>query len=403
MLDSLRTGAWLTRERVRTYCGLLLVGYVLTVAALLLTSNGKVDFFHRPLGSDFSEVYAAGVSVLRGQPAAPFDNAAHYETQKAIFGDHALFFAWSYPPYFLGLAALLALLPYLGALAIWQGASFAICFSAVARCARDKEWLLPILAFPGSFINLLNGQNGFLTAGLYAWSLMLLERRPVIAGALIGLLSYKPQFGVLIPLALIAGGYWRSIMSAATTIALMTIATWIGFGAPVWRGFLASTTFARVVMTERGGTGFAKIQTVFSSVRQIGGSVESAYAAQIVAGLLCAAIVIALWSRRVDWRLKSAALMVGALLTTPYALDYDLVLLGPALAFVTSYVAERGARNWEKTALAVVWAAPFFARLVSMLVHVSVGSVAAAVLMAALWRAAAGRDTIAPIASPAAS
>ena len=80
------------------------------------------------------------------------------------------------------------------------------------------EPLLLALAFPAVYVNLAHGQNGFLSAALLGGSLLILDQRPKLAGVLIGLLAYKPQFGVLIPLVLIATGRWTVIAAAAATV-----------------------------------------------------------------------------------------------------------------------------------------------------------------------------------------
>jgi hypothetical protein len=85
------------------------------------------------------------------------------------------------------------------------------------------ETLLVALAFPAVFVNIGHGQNGFLTAALLGGALHLLDRGPWLAGVLIGLLAYKPQFGVLIPVALLAGGRWNTIGAAAAVAALAAI------------------------------------------------------------------------------------------------------------------------------------------------------------------------------------
>ena len=141
-------------------------------------------------------------------------------------------------------------------------------------------WLLLAVAFPAVFVNLGHGHNGFLTAALFGAALVTLDRRPIVAGILFGLLAYKPQFGVLIPLVLIASGRWRCFAAAAATVALFALATTLAFGADVWDAFLASTRFTRIVVLEQGDTGWHKIQSVFSWVRMWGGSIALAYAVQ---------------------------------------------------------------------------------------------------------------------------
>ncbi len=120
-IDLLRSGGWLTRERVRLVAIALLAAFAVGAGFLIATSNGLNDRFGRPLGTDFSNVYAAGTYVLDGEPAAPFDPARQFAREQAIFGQATQFYGWHYPPFFLGLAALLATMPYWLSLIVWQG------------------------------------------------------------------------------------------------------------------------------------------------------------------------------------------------------------------------------------------------------------------------------------------
>ena len=117
----LRSGDWLTRERVRLVAVALLIASAAGFLFLVVTSHGGVDLQGRPLGTDFSNVYAAGTYVLGGDTNAAFDPPQQFAREQAIFGAATQFYGWHYPPYFLFVAAPLALLPYGLALAVWQG------------------------------------------------------------------------------------------------------------------------------------------------------------------------------------------------------------------------------------------------------------------------------------------
>ena len=117
--DVLRSGAWLTRERVRLVVFGLLAAMLIAAVYLVATSDGLNDRFSRPLGTDFSNVYAAGTYVLDGDATAPFKPPRQYAREQAIFGQDTPFYGWHYPPYFLALAAMLAAMPYALALALW--------------------------------------------------------------------------------------------------------------------------------------------------------------------------------------------------------------------------------------------------------------------------------------------
>src|ERR1044072_4296748 len=139
LVETLRSGSWVTRERARLVAWALLAAFSICALFLVATSDGLNDRLHRPPGTDFSDVYAAGTYVLDGEPAAPFDPAKQYAREQAIFGVGTQFYGWHYPPFFLGLAALLALMPYALALFLWQSATlglyvWGVCSVISASC-----------------------------------------------------------------------------------------------------------------------------------------------------------------------------------------------------------------------------------------------------------------------------
>ena len=125
MWQAVRTGDWLTAERLRGYALILAVASGLLLAFVHATADGVLDYKGRPLGTDFSQVWVAGGWCCMAQPAEPYDNERHRALQKQAFGPEAEFYAWLYPPFFLAPAAALALLPYWPALMVWLGATLA--------------------------------------------------------------------------------------------------------------------------------------------------------------------------------------------------------------------------------------------------------------------------------------
>jgi alpha-1,2-mannosyltransferase len=369
LLSSLRDGAFLTPARIRLWAAALLIGFAAGIAVLAFTAHGLNDYQGRPLGTDFSDVYAAGTLADEGRAADAFDPPRQFAREQALFGAKTQFYGWHYPPFFLLIAAPLARLPYLPALLAWQLATLALYLWSMRRLLRerasDRTWLLIALAFPAAFVNLIHGHNGFLTAALLAGALAVLDTRPLVAGLLFGLLAYKPQFGVMIPLVLGATGRWRSFGSAAATVAILALAATAIFGADIWPAFLAGTHFTRETVLEQGGTGFYKIQTVFAWIRMWGGPVALAYAAQAVASLAVAAALVMLWRSPASPARKGAALCIAMLLATPYALDYDMMVLAPAIALLAAEGIDRGFRPYERALLLALWAVPILAREVA--------------------------------------
>ena len=403
----LRTGEWLTHERVRRIAVALICAYAVAIGYLVVTANGAVDAWGRPLGTDFSNVYAAGTYVLEGRPQAPFDPALQYVREQAIFGPDTPFYGWHYPPFFLFVAAGLALLPYGLALAVWQIATFLLYLISIRAIlsatpiggtngnvngdnrATPALALLLAAAFPAVFVNLSHGHNGFLSAALMSAALVTLDRRPIMSGILFGLLVYKPQFGLMIPFVLAATGRWRTFAAAAaTTLSLVLLAT-LAFGAHVWEAFAVSTQFTRVVVLEAGDPGWHKIQSTFSWVRMWGGSIAVAYLLQAAVSLAVGATLIWLWRSAASFALKASALCLSAMLASPYGYDYDMMILAPAIAFLASEAMAQGWRPGEKTLLATLWLTPIVARGIALATFIPLGVIAMIAVYVAILRRSA--------------
>jgi hypothetical protein len=364
--QGVRSGQWLTAARARSYSLILLGMCTIAITGWIAVSDGLIDRNGKPLGTDFSNVYAAGRLTWQGRPAQAYQPALQHAAEKASFdGRDVPFYGWHYPPFFFAVAVIVAAVPYAWGLAIWLAASFAAYLAALRAILPRPETLLTAAAFPAVFVNIGHGQNGFLTAALLGGALQLLDRRPWLAGILIGCLAYKPQFGVLIPVALVAGGRWRTIGAAAATLIALIAVSFVTLGGEVWHAFAASMNFTQTVVLEQGNTGWEKIQSAFSAARMWGAGVDLAYAVQIALGLMLAASLAWLWHSVAAFELKASGLATASLLATPYVLDYDLVVLAVAIAFFVRHGLRRGFGSFEISLLAAAWIVPLLTRAVA--------------------------------------
>lgn len=391
--QAVRSGAWLTRARFRGYSLILLVIVAAALTIWAVLADRLIDRNGKPLGTDFSNVYAAGILVHEGRASDAYDPARQHAAERAVFaGRDVPFYGWHYPPFFFAIAAAVAAFPYAIGLILWQlcsGIAYVLTIRAIVPppiAARDVY--LAAVAFPAVFVNLGHGHNGFLTAALLGGALLALDRRPLLAGILIGLLAYKPQFGVMIPVALVAGGRWRTIAAAGSTIAALIALTYVTLGLDVWRAFAASTAFTQTVVLEQGGTGWAKIQSLFSAARMWGASVPIAYALQTALALALAGTLAWLWRSRASDALKASALASACLLATPYVLDYDLVVLGIAIAFYVRHGLDNGFEDDEISLLAAAWTVPLVARGIAGAAFLPLGFITVAALYAVTLRRA---------------
>ena len=393
--QGLKSGDWLTAARARGYSLILLGICALAIAGWIAVSPGLIDPNGKPIGTDFSNVYAAGKLTWQGHPADAYDPALQHAAEKAVFGGREVpFYGWHYPPFFLAVAFLVASLPYAFGLALWLAASLAAYLAAIRAILPRPETLLIAAAFPAVFINIGHGQNGFLTAALLGGALHWLDRRPWLAGILIGLLAYKPQFGVMIPLALLASQRWSSIAAAIATVAALVAVSVAVLGGGVWHAFADSMNFTQTIVLEQGGTGWEKIQSAFSAARNWGADVHTAYAIQIALGLALAATLAWLWHSDAAFELKASALATASLLATPYVLDYDLVVLAIAIAFLARHGLISGFRDYEISLLAAAWIVPLLSRGIAGATGIPLGLIAMLALYAfTLHRAAVDRES----------
>lgn len=377
MLQYLQTASWINNRRIALVSWIFILFGVVTTIILIATSHNGLDQLGRPLGTDFSNVYSAGKMVLDGHAAEAYTPVEQSRVQQTLFNDPDVpFYGWHYPPFFLILAAALALLPYSASWLTWMALTMPLYVLAARRIIGDRIAILATIGFPAVLVNFLHGQNGFLTAALIAGGMLCLRSKPAIAGILIALLAYKPQFGVLIPVALLAGGYYRTFAVAAGTLVMMCALSTVLFGVDIWQAFFESRHFTRNVILEAGSTGWHKITSVFSVVRMWGGTVALAYAAQAVLALCVMVASIWIWRSKAAHDLKAASLMVGSLLMTPYMLDYDMVVLAPALLFLIRNSLKFGFEPYERFGLALVWFAPILTRQAAQYLAIPVGPLA---------------------------
>jgi hypothetical protein len=304
--------------------------------------------------TDFVNVWSAGRLVIEGHAAQAYDWDIQKQVQIAVLGQsYPGNFAWHYPPPFLFVATLLAHFPYAVAFIGWAVASL-VPYLAVMRAIVGRPFgLLLAAAFPVVLTNTLVGQNGFLTASLIGGTLYLMPVRPVLAGICLGLLSYKPQYGLLFPLVLIAASQWTVFVTAAIVATALALLSWFAFGTESWQAFFHwMPMFSQAFLTE-GRAPWGKMQSVFALVRYFGGAEQLAWGFQWIMSGAVAVLLALMWRSRISYSLKAAALVTGTLLITPYLFLYDLMVLAIAVAFLVRIGLKQGFQRHELPALGV--------------------------------------------------
>lgn len=279
---------------------------------------------------DFANYWLAGRMVLEGQQLDLFTQYIYYARMQEVFGPGYPLHNWGYPPHFLLLLWPLGLLEYKLALIVFLVSTLALFLVAVAVFRRTyavrSDWKILILALLGYALMMVDAaQNGFLLAAVLLFGLTAMKSRPVLAGLAFGILTVKPQLGILIPVLLAFDRNWKTIgWSAVFTLMLVALSAAI-FGFASWSAYLTDTlAYQRAVMTNWTGIFLMMMPTTFASARVLGLSPQLAYLIQWPVSIAGAVLVLWLLWKEKDALRRLFVLTCGTFVISPYAFNYDM-------------------------------------------------------------------------------
>lgn len=374
---------WLNAERVRVYSWLAVVIFAIVVVGwLALSLPALVDPRGKPFGYDFMAYWSAARLALAGHPETAFaENVIGAVQHAAVPSLPGIIFPWHYPPTFLLPLVPLGLLPYAAALAVFVLGTVALWAALVPQILPDRRAWIVAAAAPAGLINLVDGQNAFLTVALAGFALLWLDRRPIVSGILIGLLAIKPHLAMLFPLALLTEGRWRSIAAAALTVAALCGASLGAFGWATWAAFLHHLPVTQA-MANAGAVPWGTMPSPYVFALSLGATPPAAAALQAAAALFAAVCVW--WAWRMPgaaFEAKAATLMAGSLLVSPYLFYYDLLWAALAVGWLAMLGLKSGFRRGEREVLLFAFLAPALMPPVQILTHVQIGFPAVLLLL----------------------
>jgi hypothetical protein len=301
---------------------------------------------------DFCWIWASGKLATANNPTLIFDPSAFTAGLNAFLGtDVCRFFQFSYPPTVLFFAYPFGLLPYMIGFAVWVVATIVLYLAAVYAIIPRSAAVIAALTPMAVPVNILFGHNGFLTAGLIGLSLVFVERRPWLAGILFGLLTYKPHFGVLFPLALLASRNWRTLCWATVFSVLLSMAAAAAFGYQGWPSFVDHLWHRNESLSPDGVE--LELQSTYGLLHWAGVSAWLSWTAHLAVAIVVATAVCAVWAKPIPHSLKAAILSIGALMATPYVLRYDLCILSIPVAFLVKDGLSRGFLAGERMVILI--------------------------------------------------
>ena len=340
---------------------MLTAGILVQVIAPALT-----DTRHRIAPTDFSAFWAGARLAASGRPQDAYDPKAAQAAQcvQAACDPTAPFpRPYFYPPVFLLLSLPFGLLPLPVALPLFVTGGYGVLAACLRRIA-GVGWWLPILLSPGALLNVVTAQAGCFTASCFAGGVVLIDRHPGLAGFCLGLLVFKPQLAIGIPIVLLAARRWRALIACGGTALATCALSWGVLGEAAWAAFFERSRWAGALLRE--DVVWHRLVSVYGGVRLLRAGVPPAYVLQGLSAVAALGLVAWLASRRPDHGAEMAALVCGALLGTPYLWDYDLVCLTVPAAWLAGRAVQTGWRAWEKPALCSTYVLPVLARAANL-------------------------------------
>jgi hypothetical protein len=311
--------------------------------------------FNKSVGSEFRIFWIGSYMALNGKLDDIYNISKFEEIEKHFTGCKGSH-AWLYPPTFLLMVLPLSLLPYLAALAAWISITLIGYVLILRRICPQPYIIYWILCFPGIAVNVLLGHNGLLSGTLLGGGLLFMNSSPVLAGIFFGLSFYKPQLGILIPLALLAGRHWKILGISVGSTACISIVSMLIFGPETWLGFWRNIPIAAKLTNNPWY--WSRMPTIYAGIRAAGGGTLIASTLQGIGMLGVIAGVYWVWSGNATAASRAAILILGILLFTGYAFTYDYALLAIPLAWLWQEGQTTGWLSQEKPLLLWGWVMP---------------------------------------------
>ncbi len=347
---------WPPKARLQLYAFavLMVLLYIMVcfVSENFLTTSGKAQ-----PARDFIAFWATSKLSLAGTPVAAYDMKNIMKIIHETVGLERKF-TWVYPPTFQIFVLPLSLLSYQESYVMAMVVTFIMfLYSGYKLAGSSADYILPLMAFPAVYLAMIYGQNSLLTAAICMMAMHSLDRQPVLAGVLVGVLYCKPQLSVLFPLALMIGGYWRTlIVSGVTWLVTVGISLWL-FGAGAWLAFLGALDKQRLSM-ESGSLPLQEMISVFAALRTHGASAGMAYLGHAVVALVFVAVMVVIWRLSRDPALRASSLVLASLMATPYVYEYELPWLAAPLLLMAVRGRQHGWLPWQRELLALGWVLP---------------------------------------------
>jgi Glycosyltransferase family 87 len=349
-----------------------------------------------PTRSDFITFYTAGSLARDGRAGDVYNPQAMDMAATVAAGEPVDGLRWLYPPGMLLVTWPFALLAPLPAYLLWLGLGVIAVAFVAWRIAPHPATPLVVLFCPAVTYCAITGQISLFAAALAGAGFLSLQRRPLIAGVLFGVLTLKIQLALLVPFCLLAGRHYRTLGNMAATAILLQLLGFVLAGPTSALAFLGGSPKILGVVVTRPEL-LARLPTVYSLLIGAGAKPASAMVFQGAASIAAIGIVWFIWRHTEDLAARSLGWAAGVMLATPFVYDYDLAIFVTPLAAI-AWNGWHHRVGWiDAAVMTLLWLAPFAMRYATGMAGFQVGPPLAVLLLAyAVWYGKQGASSVEP-------
>lgn len=357
-----RAAAWLTPRRLRAQ-GIVLALCLWGVCAADFSTSGLFDRAGNIKFQDFLQFYISARLISQGRTNQLFDQQVAYDEMRAIIDRSSDDEAGGHRPTRVRLPAVygpqvgllftpLARLTFPAAARVWAALSVLLYFGCIYLAWRQCPNLrghagivmIAAIAFPPFFHFFVRGQISVLLLGCFTAALLgLRAKRDWIAGFALGILVFKPQFLIAIPLVLLLSGAWRALAGTLVSTAAQLVLTSAAFGSSVMRAYFDTMLhMSRWIGTAEPGLAPIQMHSLRAFWTLLIPWPQAAFILYAASSLAAIAIAAAIWKSSAPVAIRFSGLILAAVLVNPHLFIYDLLALAPALLLLADWTHTNG-------------------------------------------------------------
>lgn len=317
----------------------------------LTQDHGLISIDGQYIGRDFLPFYAAAKQVIAGNIRDLYTEFGAYRATHLIVPELAeekiSHWPWPYPPHYFLLLSPFAILPYYYAITAWLILSLLLpCFLFLHYWRVRGAFFIAAILNINLFYCLSMGQNSLILASIAGIAIASINKCPVLAGVCFSIVSMKPHFAVVLPIALLFGRYWQVLFYTITSTLFLMLITSLFFGFDIW--LIALEQFSSV--KDISFSPDIEIFTIYSAYRSLlwlGFSSTYFWIFHFLIVFISLFLLQYIWRRKdCSLEIKWLAFGISSVLITPFSFAYDAVWITlPALVFLYNSLANKNKKT----------------------------------------------------------